>query len=187
MKLAQNSYMFSMIVFELQDIVGRDYVSTRAADKETYSIDFFWVPEMWHDRQSNWDLTRPMADIIVHPVDASAVSKVMKVANNYKIPVTVWGGGSGSQGGALPVFGGIILDTKRMDKIFEIDQNSMTVEVGTGIIMQHLEWELESLGLSTMHDPGSSRCATVGGFIAHRGTGVLSNKYGKLEDMIVNM
>lgn len=187
MKVAQNSYMFSMIVFELQDIVGRDYVSTRAADKETYSIDFFWVPEMWHDRQSNWDLTRPMADIIVHPVDASAVSKVMKVANNYKIPVTVWGGGSGSQGGALPVFGGIILDTKRMDKIFEIDQNSMTVEVGTGIIMQHLEWELESLGLSTMHDPGSSRCATVGGFIAHRGTGVLSNKYGKLEDMIVNM
>src|SRR5690606_10202397 len=56
-----------------------------------------------------------------------------------------------------------------------------------GIIMQNLEWELEVLGFSTMHDPGSSRCATVGGFIAHRGTGVLSNKYGKFEDMIVNM
>jgi alkyldihydroxyacetonephosphate synthase len=63
----------------------------------------------------------------------------------------------------------------------------MTVEVGTGIIMKHLEWELEKHGLSTMHDPASSNCATVGGFIAHRGTGVLSTKYGKIEDMIVNM
>jgi len=63
----------------------------------------------------------------------------------------------------------------------------MTVEVGTGIIMKHLEWELERFGLSTMHDPASANCATVGGFIAHRGTGVLSTKYGKLEDMIVNM
>src|SRR5690606_41434231 len=85
MKVAQNSYMFSMIVFELQDIVGREYVSTRAADKETYSIDFFWIPEMWHDRQSTWDLTRPMADVIVHPADADEVSKVLKIANNYKI------------------------------------------------------------------------------------------------------
>src|SRR5690606_27048754 len=172
---------------ELQDIVGREDVSTRAADKETYYIDCCWIPEVWHDRQSTWELTRPMADVIVHPADADEVSKVLKIANSYKIPVTVWGGGSGSQGGALPVFGGIILDTKRMDKIYEIDQNSMTVEVGTGIIMQNLEWELEQLGLSTMHDPASSRCATVGGFIAHRGTGVLSTKYGKMEDMIVNM
>lgn len=179
--------MFDMVLFELQDIVGRQHVSTKTADKEVYSIDYFWVPEMWHDRRRGWDLSRPTADFIVHPAHAAEVSKILKVANSYKIPVTVWGGGSGSQGGALPVFGGIILDTKRMDKIYEIDQNSMTVEVGTGIIMQNLEWELEQLGLSTMHDPASSRCATVGGFIAHRGTGVLSTKYGKMEDMIVNM
>ena len=187
MELKQNSYMFDMVLFELQDIVGKDYVSTRISDKEVYSIDYFWIPEMWHDRQKGRDITRPSADFIVHPADAEEVSKVLKIANNYKIPVTTWGGGSGSQGGALPVFGGIILDTKRMDKIFKIDEMAMTVEVGTGIIHQTLEWELEQKGLSTMHDPASSRCATVGGFIAHRGTGVLSTKYGKIEDMIVNM
>ena len=162
MKLTQNSYMFDMVLFELQDIVGRNHVSTKSSDKEVYSIDYFWIPEMWHDRQKKWDLVRPSANFIVHPANAAEVSKVLKVANSYKIPVTVWGGGSGSQGGALPVFGGIILDTKRMDKIYEIDWNSMTVKVGTGIIMQTLEWELEQLGLSTMHDPASSRCATVG-------------------------
>lgn len=187
MKIAKNSYMFDMVQFELQDVVGKDHVSTRASDKEVYSIDYFWVPEMWHDRQAGRDITHPVADFIVHPGSAEEVSRVVKIANNYKIPVTTWGGGSGSQGGALPVFGGIILDTKRLDKIHKIDEKSMTVEVGTGIIHQTLEWELEQKGLSTMHDPASSRCATVGGFIAHRGTGVLSTKYGKIEDMIVNM
>jgi alkyldihydroxyacetonephosphate synthase len=187
MKLAQNSYMFDMILFELQDAVGKDYVSTRESDKEVYSIDYFWVPEMWHDRQKGRDIKRPMADFIVLPANAQEVSKVIKIANNYKIPVTTWGGGSGSQGGALSVFGGIVLDTKRLDKIYNIDEQSMIVEVGTGIINQNLEWELEQKGFSTMHDPASSRCATVGGFIAHRGTGVLSTKYGKIEDMIVNM
>jgi alkyldihydroxyacetonephosphate synthase len=187
MKLTQNSYMFDMVLFELQDVVGKNYVSTRASDKEVYSIDYFWVPEMWHDRQAGRKITRPTADFIVHPASTEEVSKVIKIANNYKIPVTTWGGGSGSQGGALPVFGGIILDTKRLDKIYKIDEQAMTVEVGTGIIHQTLEWELEQKGLSTMHDPASARCATVGGFIAHRGTGVLSTKYGKIEDMIVNM
>jgi len=187
MNLEPKSYMFNMILFELKDIVGEDFVSTRTSDKEVYSIDYFWVPEMWHDRQKGKNLVRPSADFIVHPANAQEVSRILKVANTYKIPVTTWGGGSGSQGGALPVFGGIVLDTKRMDKIEEIDCNSMTVTVGTGIIHQNLEWELEKQGLSTMHDPASSRCATVGGFIAHRGTGVLSTKYGKIEDMIVNM
>lgn len=187
MYLDHRSYMFDMILFELQDIVGKEYISTKLSDKEVYSVDYFWIPEMYHDRQRERDIIRPTADFIIHPANSNEVSKILRIANTYKIPVTVWGGGSGSQGGALPLFGGIILDTKRMNKIHEIDLTSMTVRVDTGIIMSHLEWELERQGLSTMHDPASSNCATVGGFIAHRGTGVLSTKYGKLEDMIVNM
>ena len=182
-----NSYMFDMVLFELQDIVGKDNVSIKNSDKQVYSIDYFWVSEMWHDRQKNRDISRPVADYIVHPGSTAEVSKILKVANTYKIPVTVWGGGSGSQGGALPVLGGIILDTKRMNNIDEIDSYSMIVTVDTGILMKHLEWELEKYGFSTMHDPASANCATVGGFIAHRGTGVFSTKYGKFEDMIVNM
>lgn len=83
--------------------------------------------------------------------------------------------------------GGIVLDTKRMNRIIEIDKTSLTVTVETGIIMQHLEWELEREGFSTMHIPASIGCATLGGFIAHRGTGVLSTKYGKMEDMVMSL
>lgn len=185
--LRHDSYMFDMILFELQDIVGRDYVSTKRSDKEVYSIDYFWVPEMWHDRQKAYNLSNLEADFIVYPGSTLEISRILKVANRYKIPVTVWGGGSGSQGGALPVLGGIIIDTKRLNKIYNIDFNSMTVETETGIIMELLEKELQQHGVSTMHYPASSYCATVGGFIVHRGTGVLSTKYGKFEDMIVNM
>ena len=66
------------------------------------------------------------------------VSKIMKIANQYKIPVVPWGGGSGSQGGAMPMAGGIILDMKRMNKYYGVDKESLTVRCQTGIIAKHL-------------------------------------------------
>ena len=111
----------------------------------------------------------------------------MKIANQYKIPVVPWGGGSGSQGGALPVYGGIILDMKRMNKYYGVDKESLTVRCQTGIIARHLEWNCNKEGFSTMHLPASISCATIGGFLAHRGTGVLSTKYGKIEDMVMSL
>jgi len=177
------SYMFDMVLFELADIVGRENVSTRQADKIAYSVDYYWVPELWHDR----GMEKPCPDYIVFPSATDEVSKIMAVANEYKIPVTVWGGGAGSQGGALAVDGGIILDTKKLNKVYDIDLKSMTADTGAGIIMQHLEDMLERYGVSTMHIPASTYCSTLAGFIVHRGTGVLSTRYGKMEDMIVSM
>lgn len=183
MSLASQNYMKSMIRSELADAVGAEYVSHDSADQLGHSIDYYWIPELWHDR----GLDNPMPDWIVHPGSAEETAKVLKIANNYKIPVTPWGGGSGSQGGALPIRGGIILDTKRMNKILNIDTQSLTVTAETGIIAQHLEWAVEKAGYSTMHLPASIACATLGGFLAHRGTGVLSTKYGKIEDMVMSL
>jgi len=183
MILNRSSYMFDMVLIELKDIVGSEDVSVSSSDKIAYSVDYFWISELWHDRGEK----SPSPDFIVYPESAEEVSKIFVLANEFKIPVTIWGGGSGSQGGALPLFGGILIDTKKMNKIYEIDHKTMSVEVGAGIINKHLEWELDKYSLSTMHDPASSNCGTVGGFIAHRGTGVLSTKYGKFEDMIINM
>ena len=67
-----------------------------------------------------------------------------------------------------------MLDTKKLNRILDIDKTSLTVTAETGIIMQHLEWALQREGLATMHEPASTGCATLGGFLAHRGTGVLS-------------
>lgn len=172
-----------MLLGELADAVGREFVSYDASDRLGHSIDYYWVPAMWHDRGRD----NPQADFIVHPGSSEQVAKVLRIANHYKIPVTPWGGGSGSQGGALPMNGGILLDMKRMNQVLEIDTESLTVTVEVGIIAQHLEWAVEKAGFSTMHFPASISCATLGGFLAHRGTGVLSTKYGKIEDMVMSL
>ena len=183
MQLKKDSYMYQMVLTELNDAVGAEFVDSGAADGLGHSIDYYWIPEMWHDRGK--ETQKP--DFVVHPACTEEVAKVLKIANTYHIPVTPWGGGSGSQGGALPVYGGIILDMKRMNKVLEIDSRTLSVTCETGINAQMLEWEVEKAGFSTMHFPASIACATIGGFLAHRGTGVLSTKYGKIEDMVMSL
>ena len=123
MLVSKDSYMYEMIRTELTDILGDENVCTRDADKFGHSIDYYWIPEMWHDR----GMETPKADFIVHPASAEEVSRVVKLANHYHLPVVPWGGGSGSQGGALPVYGGIIVDMKRMNKFLGIDKTALTV------------------------------------------------------------
>ncbi|MDD3833086.1 MAG: FAD-binding protein, partial [Oscillospiraceae bacterium] len=106
-------FMMDMILSELEDAVGRENCSTRDIDKITHSVDYFWLSRMWADRGCRM----PEADIVVSPMNAKETSAVLKIANYYKIPVTKWGGGGGTQGGALPVAGGMVLDTKRMNSI----------------------------------------------------------------------
>ena len=181
--MQNKSFMAEMILSELEDAVGRDHVSTSQVEKLAHGVDNFWLPRMWVDRGE----TPPSADWIVYPGSAAEVAAVLKIANYYKVPVTPWGGGAGSQGGALAVQGGIILDTKRMNKIINFDADSYTVTAETGIIHQDLEWAANERGYSLMHFPSSIGCSTLGGFLAHRGTGVLSTKYGNIDDLCIAM
>ena len=179
----QVDYPSVMLVSELESIVGEQNVSVREADRLAYSCDYYWVPRLWIDRGRI--CTTP--DVIVHVENKEEISLVLRLANQHRIPVVPWGGGSGSQGGALPIRGGIILDLKKMSKILEINPESMTYTTECGIIQQVLEWELNKHGYSTMHLPASAPCATLGGYLAHRGSGVASSKYGKIEDLVVSI
>ena len=181
--MQESSLMFQMIRSELEDAVGAENVSTKKSELAVYSVDYFWLSRKWQDAGKEG----PMPDIIVRPGSAQEVSKVMKIANYYKIPVTTWGGGSGSQGGALPVAGGILLDIKRMDKLIELDTEAGTVTCETGMIFATLEDYCNEKGYSVMHLPSCMTCCTVGGALAHNGIGILSTKYGKMDDMCLNL
>ena len=176
-------FMFDMIQNELEDAVGQTNCSVREVDKLTHGVDYYWPARMWADRGEKL----PEADIVVSPKNAKETSAVLKIANYYKIPVTTWGGGAGSQGGALPMAGGILLDTKRMNEIHEFNTDSMYMDCGTGCIYTHMEWYANERGFATMHYPSSMNCSTLGGFLAHRGIGVVSTKYGKIDDMCLSM
>jgi len=178
-----NKFLFSMIQTELEDAVGVENCSIREIDKLTHSVDYFWLSRLFVDRGEKM----PEADYVVSPKDAQEVSKVLQIANYYKLPVTTWGGGGGTQGGAIPVCGGIVLDTKRMNQIYDVNTDSMYIECGTGAIYKHIENVANEKGYATMHYPSSLTCSTVGGFLAHRGIGVVSTKYGKIDDMVLKM
>lgn len=75
MLVSKDSYMYEMIRTELTDILGDENVCTRDADKFGHSIDYYWIPEMWHDR----GMETPKADFIVHPASAEEVSRVVKL------------------------------------------------------------------------------------------------------------
>ena len=98
-----------------------------------------------------------------------------------------WGGGSGTQGGSLPIHGGIVLDLRSLDRVLEIDENSLTVTAQAGVNGRRLEAELNARGLMLPHYPASVEWATVGGYIAARGSGVLSTRYGKIEDLLLTL
>lgn len=176
-------YMHSMILSELEDAVGMENVSTGIGQKLAYGTDYFWIPRMVLDKGGE----PVLPDFVVRPGSAEEVSKVLRIANYYKLPVQTWGGGSGSQGGALPVAGGISLDTKRMDKLLDIDTESGTITCETGMIFQTLEWYANEKGYSVMHMPSCLTCCTVGGALAHNGIGILSTKYGKIDDQCLSV
>jgi alkyldihydroxyacetonephosphate synthase len=167
----------------LADIVGDDRVSTRETDRLVYSVDAYWLPQMWLDRGHR----TPVPDVIVHPGSAAEVAAILKIADAARIPVVPWGGGSGTQGGALPTHGGIVIDVKRLNRILEINAESLYVRAEAGVNGGQLEWALNEHGLTLPHYPASANCATLGGYLAPRGSGTISTKYGKAEDLVMSL
>ena len=181
MKLS--GFEYDMVLSEIADVVGEEHVSTRASDKLVYSTDWSWMPQMWLDRGEE----PPSPDFIVHPGSAEEISRLLQIANTYRIPVIPWGGGSGTQGGAMSVFGGMLIDVKRLDKIIHISEQSLSVTAQAGVIGQVLEYALNERGLTLPNYAASANCATIGGYVAARGSGVASTKYGKIEDLVMSL
>jgi alkyldihydroxyacetonephosphate synthase len=150
---------------------------------DAYTADTYW--KAIAARAAGAPLGRP--DVVVVPASEEEVATTLRVANRHGVPVVPWGGGSGSQGGAVPTEGGIVLDLTRLDRILEVDEQSLTVTAEAGVNGLRLEQELNERGLTLPHYPASVDLATVGGYVAARGSGVLSTRYGKIEDLVLSL
>jgi alkyldihydroxyacetonephosphate synthase len=160
-----------------------DTVSTAPERLDEFVADTYW-PAL-HAAAAGTPIARP--DVVVRPRTEEEVAQVVAIADAHRTPVVPWGGGSGTQGGSLPIHGGIVLDLRGLDRIIEIDERSMTVTAQAGVNGRALEAELNARGLMLPHYPASVEWATVGGYVAARGSGVLSNRYGKIEDLLLSL
>lgn len=129
-----------------------------------------------------------IAAAIARPRDTDEVAAVLRLCHDRQIPVTPAGGRSSVVGGTVPVHGGVLLDLTAMQGIVSVDEVSGIVDVWAGTFGDRLEEELSDRhGLTVGHWPQSMSLSTVGGWLACRGAGQLSNRYGKIEDIVVGL
>ena len=145
----------------------------------------------WWPLALHWSLAGQVpqrAAVAVRPTSTAEVAAAVSVCNRNGIPLTVAGGRSGVCGASVPVFGGVVLDTTALAGVVDVDVESGVVEVLAGTFGPDLEHELQTAhGLSVGHFPQSFDIATVGGWVACRGAGQYSTRYGKIEDIAVGL
>ncbi|MGI8518716.1 MAG: FAD-binding oxidoreductase [Acidimicrobiia bacterium] len=171
-----------MIVHDLSATLGDGAVSTDRDDLLAHAQDW-WVLGMLRKRRGD-ELTLP--ECVVRPRTAGEVAAVLKVATAHRAPVIPFGGGSGVCGAAQAVPGAVVLDTRRFDRI-EIDHQALTVKAGAGVIGSKLEAVLNNSSLTLGHFPQSIDISTVGGWLATQSAGQKSNRYGRIDEMVMGL
>ncbi|HBP21414.1 MAG TPA: FAD-binding oxidoreductase, partial [Planctomycetes bacterium] len=158
----------------LRDAVGAAHVKT---DADT-------IDELSHDWTE--DIRHP-PEVGVFPGSTDEVAAVLRLATQHRVPVVARGGGTGLSGGAIPVQGGIVLSTKRMDQILEIDRENLAAVVQPGVITQVLQEAVEDVGLFYPPDPASRGSCAIGGNVAECAGGPRCVKYGITKDYVLGL
>ena len=126
---------------------------------------------------------RGKASALVFVRSTEEVSAVMKYAYARNIPVTPRGAGTNLVGSTVPLDGGIILDLSQMNRVLELDADTMTVTVEPGLLLQDLQAYVEARGLFYPPDPGE-KTASIGGNISTNAGGMRAVKYGVTRDYV---
>ncbi|MFA7231262.1 MAG: FAD-binding oxidoreductase [Victivallaceae bacterium] len=156
------------IVEELKNIVGAKYVIFDDAEKlEPYSHDE--IPGKSY---------RSMPEVVVRTRTAGEIAAIMKLANRERISVTPRGAGSGLSGGAVPIQGGIVIATDRMNKILELDKENMMIVVEPGVIANDINEFLKEHNLFYAGYPMSLETCFIGGNVGENAGGGKAVKYG---------
>jgi len=124
---------------------------------------------------------------VARPGDAAQVRAVLAACHDARVPVTAMAGRSGVCGSSIPAFGGVALDLCGLAGVVDVDDASLVAEVLPGTFGPDLEAELQRRSLTVGHWPQSMDLSTVGGWLACRGAGQYSTRYGKIEDMVLGL
>jgi alkyldihydroxyacetonephosphate synthase len=158
-------------------------VSTSAPDLSAAARDL-WPRALVDIQSGELPVNRPLA--VVWPERADQISQLIELSRAHGFRVVPFGAGSGVCGAVLPDERTIVIDSKRMLD-FHVDEGAPVVRAGAGLLGLTLERRLAKLGHTAGHFPSSIVCSTVGGWVAARGAGQCSSRYGKIEDMVTEL
>lgn len=147
----------------------------------------FWQdaisPDYSHDELS---LEQYPPEAVVFAVSTEEVSQILAYCYKRNIPVTPRGAGTGLVGGAVALYGGIVLVTAQMNRILEIDQENLMAVVESGVLLMELQKAVEDLDLFYPPDPGE-KTATIGGNVSTNAGGMRAIKYGVTRDFVLGL
>jgi alkyldihydroxyacetonephosphate synthase len=169
----------------------RDQLAATGADVSVAAAEIGEASRDWWPLAMIWALENHVtarAAAVVRPHSAAEVAAVLRLCNDARVPVTAAAGRSGVCGASVPVFGGVLLDLTAMEGIVDVDKTSMLVNVLPGTFGDVFEDALrDEHGVTCGHWPQSMALSTVGGWVACRGAGQLSTRYGKIEDIVAGL
>jgi glycolate oxidase len=162
------------ILSELEDLIGKKSMNTDADSLEKYGQD-----------ETEDLIFRP--EVVVRPDSVAQVCKIAAFCNKHHITLTTRGAGTGLSGGALPVYGGVLLSMEKFNRILQIDERNLQATVEPGVINYIFQEEVKKLGLFYPPDPASWGSCSLGGNIAHSSGGPKAVKYGTTRDYVLNL
>ncbi|MBA3442413.1 MAG: FAD-binding protein [Pyrinomonadaceae bacterium] len=163
----------SDVLERLREIVGAEYVFVDANKVEPYGQDA--IKEKFPP------------EAVVLPRAAAEIAEVLRLANERCFPVTARGGGVGYTGGAVPLEGGIVIGTERMNQIKQINVDDLYVVTEPGVTTYELQQAVEAEGLFYPPDPASYKDSFIGGNIAENAGGMRCAKYGVTKHYVLGL
>lgn len=164
------------VLERLVEIVGQEHVITDKEKLEPYKTDEE-MDERYHR----------LPDVVVFPGSKKEVAAIMKLANKYLVPVTPRSAGTSLAAGAIAIYGGIVMVLTRMNKIIEINKDSLYMIVECGVRTEDIQKEANARGLLYAGDPCSADSCLIGGNIATNAGGNRAVKYGTTRNQVYSI
>jgi glycolate oxidase len=162
------------LIDQFRAIVGEQFIIVDEEQRTEYG----------HDKTEDYLF---LPDLVIKPGTPEEVSAILKVCNQYKVPVTPRGAGTGLAGGAIPVRKGVVISMERFNKILEIDELNLQATVEPGVITEVFQNAVKAKGLFYPPDPASKGSCFLGGNLANNSGGPKAVKYGVTRDYVINM
>jgi len=166
---------------------------TKIIDSERISTQADYLDELSWDALSEGRFhphhqPEPAAPLFaVAPVSTEEVQKLVRFANQEKLSIVPFGGGSGLMGGALSIRPGLVLDLRRMNRILSVDGESRSARVQAGAVLEAVDLALNEVGFILGHDPWTVPVATIGGAISTNSVGYRAGIYGSMGEQVLGL